>query len=625
MINGKKIVALCTYRVYDTQEFSLFSELVKKLKAHNCYLFIYALNSEIGINFDTSPETEVFDLIPYDKVDVVVVMNERLKVRRVCQDIIDRAGKANVPVLVIDGDYDNVSTVRFDYAKGFEQVVRHIIEDHKVKRPHFMAGHINNQFSNERIEIFKKVIEDNNISFDKDMVSYGEFWALPCRTATYELLKRDTLPDAIICANDIMAINVCDVLNEAGIKVPEDIIVSGFDGIDEAFLSTPGITTSICRNSELAGAVVEVLLDIFDGRYNETKWVLPTFVPNESCGCPRKEMHVKATVSELNNLFYHHEDESRMYHSIISKFMLGKDIEHNIRYLKENHAKYAIAVVEKSCFGLEENYFYDDVERGEQIVVFDPYVESADPYPYDKNSIVPHLEKLMESADSLIFNCLVYMDKSFGFVCFSYPRTMLIDYNQTPNITNCIEMSVGGYALTRHQMYLRDKMKEMYQNDELTGLYNRLAYLSKMTETFTNNNMNGKTITVIMQDLDGLKEINDNLGHMAGDAAIKAVATALKESCPSDSICVRAGGDEMFALIFCECDAEEIIAEINRRLEVSSKELGFKVSASMGTSSVKYDGGRDVIGKAIGLADERMYENKRKMKQDKKLVSKRTD
>ena len=106
MINGKKIIALCTYRVYDTQEFSLYEELVKKLKAINCYLFIYALNSEIGIQYDTLPEIEVFNMIPYDKVDVVVVMNERIKVREVCQEIIDRANAHDVPVVVIDGKYD---------------------------------------------------------------------------------------------------------------------------------------------------------------------------------------------------------------------------------------------------------------------------------------------------------------------------------------------------------------------------------------------------------------------------------------------------------------------------------------------------------------------------------------
>ena len=621
MINGKKVVALCTYRIHEAQEFAFISELSENLKNNNCHLFIYALNSEIGIATDTSPEIAVFDLIPYDKVDVVVIMNEKIKVRDVSQSIIDRACSNNIPVIVVDGEYENVSMVRYDYAKGFENVVRHIIEDHKVKKPHFMAGHKNNSFSEERLEVFKKVLSQNNMPFDDSMVSYGDFWALPCRAATQELLKRDELPDSIICANDIMAINVCDVLSEAGIRVPEDVIVSGFDGIDEAFLSSPGITTAVCDNTELANAVFESVMDALSGHRNETKLVEPVFISNESCGCQRKELHKKSTVSELNNLFYHHEDEIRVYQNIISKVMTDKDTLQSIYYLKENHGNYALVVTEKSCFDLEQNYFYDDVKGGDKLVVFDPYIEDYKPYPYDPTTIVPHLDKLMESGEPLIFNSLVYMDKSCGFVCYAYPRTMLIDYNQTSNLTNCFEMSIGGYVLTRHQKYLRDKLSTMYQNDALTGLYNRLAFLSKIDERIQATGILGKKVNIIMLDLNDLKKINDNLGHMAGDKAIKAVATALKDSCPEEAICVRTGGDEMLALLIGDYDVDGMLPEIEKKIERSSDELGFTVSASIGTSSLPYKRGEETITKAIGLADERMYVMKRTMKNANKSTA----
>ena len=613
MINGKKIVALCTYRIYEAQEFAFLSELSRIMPDNNCFLFIYTMNSEIGIANNDSPETEVFDLIPYDKVDVVVIMNEKIKTREVSQGIIDRANANNVPVIVVDGEYDNVSLVRYDYTGGFEKVVRHVIEEHDVKKPHFMAGHKNNIFSNERIEVFKKVLADNDMSFDDSMVSYGDFWALPCRAATAELLKRDELPDSIICANDIMAINVCDVLNEAGIRVPEDVIVSGFDGIDEAFLSSPGITTAVCDSNELAHTVMSALLDVFAGKKNETKWIQPVFIPNESCGCPRKDLHVKATVSELNNLFYHHEDEIHVYQSVISKIMMGKDIRNSVRYLKENHAKYAQVVVEKSCFDLDHNFFYDDVAPGAKTVIFDSYDDTDTAYSYNPDEVIPHLKEIMEIGQPIIFNCMIYMEKCCGFICYSYPRTMLIDYNQTPNQTFCFEMSIGGYVVTRYQNYLRDKIKEMYQNDALTGLYNRLAFLSKVNELFKEVDK-AKTLTVIMMDLNGLKEINDNLGHFSGDEAIKAAANALKASCPPEAICVRAGGDEMFALTTKDCDPDVICEDIKKRLEEASQELGFTVSSSIGTARAPFEGGMSVISKTIGLADERMYEMKRKIK-----------
>ncbi len=613
MIDGKRVIALCTYRIYEAQEFDFLSELGNLMPEHDCFLFIYAMNSEIGIIDDGSAEVEVFDLIPYDKVDIVVIMNEKIKSRKVCQSIIDKANAAKVPVVVVDGEFENVSMVRYDYAGGFEQVVRHVIEDHKSVKPHFMAGHRNNIFSTERINVFKKVCEDNDIPFDDSMVSYGDFWAMPCRAATAELLKRDELPDSIICANDIMAINVCDVLNEAGIKVPGDVLVSGFDGIDEAFLASPGITTAICDMKELAHDVMDTLVDVLSGSRNITKWVKPLFIPNESCGCPRKDLHVTATVGELNNLFYHHEDEVHVMQSIISKFMMGKEIRNSLRYLKENHAKYAQVIVEKSCFDLENNFFYDDVEKGDKQVIFDSYSDTEDAYDYDPKEIVPHLSEIIKTGQPVIFNCLIYMDKCMGFVCYSYPRIMLIDYNQTPNLTNCFEMSVGGYVVTRYQNYLRDKLREMYQIDALTGLYNRLTFLDMMSEIVSDPATVGKKITVLMLDLNGLKQINDNMGHLTGDKAIATVAEALKKACPEDALCVRAGGDEMLAIMIGDCNIDEIQAGIDAYLKERSKELGFTVAASSGSYSTIYEEGME-FNKIIAIADERMYKMKREMK-----------
>ena len=69
-----------------------------------------------------------------------------------------------------------------------------------------------------------------------------------------------------------------------------------------------------------------------------------------------------------------------------------------------------------------------------------------------------------------------------------------------------------------------------------------------------------------MCDLDGLKNINDTQGHLAGDRAIAAVAEALKSTCPEDAICVRFGGDEMLAFIMGDCECDSIIAEIREKL-----------------------------------------------------------
>ncbi len=613
MIGGKKLIALCTYRIYGVPEFAFLSELARVMPLNDCYLFIYAMNSELGMDGNDMAETEVFNLIPYDRTDVVVIMDEKIKNRDVVLGIIEKAGENNVPVIVADGEYEGTSCVKFDYAGGFEKVVRHVIEDHEVKRPHIMAGFRNNAFSDERIAVFRKVIEENGFTFDESMVSYGDFWAIPCRAAAKELLEREVLPDAIVCANDIMAINVCDIFTEAGVRIPEDVLVSGFDGIDEAFQAKPGITTSKCNQKLMADAVMDTIVRVLAGERCVEKKIPPTFIPNESTGCDRTELRKKAAVAELNNSFYHHEDELHVMQSIISRLMMGKDVVGSIRFMKRTMGRHACVVVEDSCFDLENNFFYEDVEKGTRIVIYDAYKSIEKPYPYDPQELVPHLDEIMKAGGPVIFNSLIYMAKSPGFVCYSFPDVELIDYNRTPNLTNCFEMSFGGYVVNRHQDYLREKIRQMYQNDALTGLYNRLAFISRMEDVLKDPEVMGQKLTVIVLDLNGLKQINDNLGHLSGDAAIKAVAVALKASCPGSAICVRIGGDEMLSVIIGECDTEAIRADIEKHLASSESELGFPVSASIGTYSDVFDEKLD-INKIIGLADERMYEMKKKVK-----------
>ena len=197
-----------------------------------------------------------------------------------------------------------------------------------------------------------------------------------------------------ICLPDGKKIGYCDLR----IGHNERLYIGGNIGygIDEAFLSSPGITTAVCDSNELAHTVMSALLDVFAGKKNETKWIQPVFIPNESCGCARKDLHVKATVSELNNLFYHHEDEIHVYQSVISKIMMGKDIRNSVRYLKENHAKYAQVVVEKSCFDLDHNFFYDDVAPGAKTVIFDSYDDTDTAYSYNPDEVIPHLKEIME-------------------------------------------------------------------------------------------------------------------------------------------------------------------------------------------------------------------------------------
>lgn len=613
MIDGRKLVVLCAYRVYDSQVFSFILELNKLLQTDNYALFIYAINTEIGNGGDNMAEVDVFDLIPYDKADVIIIMDEKIKSREVAQGIIDKATKAKVPSIVIDGEYEDVNLVRYDYAKGFENVVRHIIEYHKVRRPHFMAGKRKSPFSNERIEVFKKVIAENGIEYDDSMLSYGDFWAVPARNATKKLLERDQLPEAVICANDIMALNVCDVLNASGVDVPSDVLISGFDGIDEAFWSTPGITTAKCDPRILARTITEVIHEVFSGKENVERWITPSFIANDSCGCPRCNQEILSSISGLNNRFYHHQDDIHIMQVLTSKIMSGKSMADTLKVLKHPLTEHTCIVIESSCFNLENNYFFEDIEKGDMSIVYDSYSDNCAIRPYNPDEIIPHLHEVLQKGCPLIFNGLEYMGKCPGFVCYTYPVIDLIEYTKIPSLTNCLGMGLGGYVINKYQKYLRDKIRRMYQNDALTGFYNRLAFLSKYDELVQDNDNMGKKLTILMADQNGLKLINDNYGHLEGDKAIRVVASTIRDACPKNTICARMGGDEFLAFILGDCEGDSIVKKINDTLLAESNKLGYKVSASVGYIETVFTKETN-LNKLIGQADEVMYKIKKETK-----------
>ncbi|MBQ4485673.1 MAG: LacI family DNA-binding transcriptional regulator, partial [Oscillospiraceae bacterium] len=153
MIGGKKITALCTSRIYDPQEHEFIRLLSEFLRANNNILFIYTLNTDLYWEEDNkNTEAKLFGLMDYSVIDTVIVMDEKIKSRKVAEKIISSANKRGVPVAVVDGSYPDTVSVDFDYGRGFEQIVRHVVEFHKAKKLHFIAGIKGNKFSDERIE-----------------------------------------------------------------------------------------------------------------------------------------------------------------------------------------------------------------------------------------------------------------------------------------------------------------------------------------------------------------------------------------------------------------------------------------------------------------------------------------
>lgn len=624
MLYGKKLVALCTSRVYDAQVNEFIKTLNGLLADKNCILFIYSINYDMywednKINAGTS----VYSLIDYSITDAVIIMDEKIKSMVVSKRISSAASAHGVPVVhvdAIDGMGSGIYT-NFDFRKGFEKIVRHVIEDHAVRRPHFIAGHKGNLFSEERIDIFKKVLAENNIPFSEDMISYGDFWAKPAAEATIKLIESGALPEAILCANDIMAISVCTTLSSKGIKVPDDILVTGFDGYDEIYFSIPTISSARCGSDTMAKAAFDALTDIFIHHITEGKTLVePELVCNRSCGCPGSKIPAE-TAARMNAGFYRYQDDIRLMFNISELMQMSDSPKQIASYMDDYQLRDTCCIVNTSCLYRENDYFSPDRADREQsfeedmVLLYDYPTWSYDPRPIKRSETAPNLRALTEKKYPLIFTALTYMNRPMGYLCFSYDNCEMIDYARTFHVTTALSAGLGGYIIKQHRQYLNDKVEEMYKNDFLTKLYNRNGFYAAFESLKADPSFAGKTVSVFSSDLDNLKYINDHFGHDAGDIAIKTVAEALRASCPEHSLCARFGGDEMIALVPEDCSPAEIAARLNRYLERFNKDsgLGYQVNASCGYSSSVLDESFD-FDRILKLADENMYLIKRSRK-----------
>jgi len=152
-----------------------------------------------------------------------------------------------------------------------------------------------------------------------------------------------------------------------------------------------------------------------------------------------------------------------------------------------------------------------------------------------------------------------------------------------------------------------EHLHELSIVDELTGLYNRRGFLLHAEQQLLLARRTKRNLLIFYADLDGLKQINDQLGHIAGDKAIAVAAGLLREAFRTSDIKARLGGDE-FAVLVVEAeehDAQILITRLRERLTENNQ--------SMSVGVVAFDAQHDIsIDDLIARADQAMYIEKRK-------------
>ena len=167
------------------------------------------------------------------------------------------------------------------------------------------------------------------------------------------------------------------------------------------------------------------------------------------------------------------------------------------------------------------------------------------------------------------------------------------------------------------QARLFDQVRTLAVSDSLTGLANYRRLLSVIEAELDRSRRTQRPFSVVLFDMDGLKAINDQYGHLTGSRALVRLGKILRNHCRAIDTAARYGGDE-FAIVFPEADSDIATRIVNRIHEkMSSEAEAPPLSASAGTASYPADG--DTPEKLLAAADRALYRMKHRSSSIKNL------
>jgi LacI family transcriptional regulator len=233
---------------------------------------------------------DVYDRSPQDRIASVAGKSDGLILH---DQVLSPVGIARVarrtPVVTLAGTPTPVSVnVRGDNAAGMRELTWHLLRDHGYRTIAYVAGHADSPDNVARAEAFELAVAEAGIEAWTGEIWRGNYMASGGARVIKDVLGRDLpLPRAIVCANDQTAIGVMYTLAQHGIRVPEDVAVTGYDDIPVARHLHPQLTTVRQPIQKLGATAFDVLYSMISGGGRpEPEVVLPTsLVVRGSCGC----------------------------------------------------------------------------------------------------------------------------------------------------------------------------------------------------------------------------------------------------------------------------------------------------------------------------------------------------
>lgn len=634
MSRENKLIGVCGVRV-DEQNVMPFMQILQRESEKNGYkLVVFSGSTDTYTDTDeVAGQNQFVELIRSVDICALVLLTETVRNESTIQKVLKIGKEKEIPVFSLDRHIDGYYSMTMDNQGCFEEIVRHVVEEHGARCVNMIGGIRGNSFSEERVNIYRRVLAENNIPVEEERIGYGDFWQCPAAEVVEKFMESDLpVPEAIICANDLMAHAAIAVLNDHGYEVPEDVIVTGYDGTKNGENYFPSVTTGAPDYAMMVDWLFDKVADyVQDGKIEQADIVVPVLLKRrQSCGCQEKVMakddrRFAQIFDEMGTEKRHMEGMQNMVSSSFGKQRIEDIIpiiQHSQFFMAAWFNFYRYVGVKSGVFDT-----YDVTDGLTQLVsLFEgSHGKFRDTLKrMDILDFQTYIDRVFEDekANIVMVHPLISGKDLYGFSVEGFESVTDWKIKQADEfamfLSHVLHSVIHEYKMNELNDNLskaNEEIEKMSLSDPMTGIYNRRGFFQRTFEIIHNRENAGKYLYLFMIDMDGLKYINDNFGHTEGDFVITALGHALAKMQGGESVCARIGGDE-FICAYVKDEIHSYSAEgfnehmqklINETEGMEEKE--YPVGASVGMKCEKITEELD-LDSMINSADDKMYKHK---------------
>ncbi len=570
-------------------------------------------------------EYAIFELADLSRFDGLLVQGNQIVLDRVRRELAGRIAEAGIPAVTIDCPIEGCTLVTVDNRAAQRDIAAHVIEAHGARRLVYLTGNTENGCpeGQDRLDGFLDACRAGGVDEGDAQVIHCT-WRTSDGNAVAErwLKEGKPLPDAFVCANDEMALGMIETLEQNGVRIPRDVIVTGFDDLTSAELCSPRLSTINRDYWQMNYRALEVLLARIEGREQRARIPMEhRLVCSESCGCRETarpdaiRLKYFQQTRFLKN-FYTLQDQ------MAEQLFDANGLEDLMDIVEKNHRIFGC----DNVYLCINDYYYDNYDKkqwqqdsesfGREMILAacgrnDMLADAKHLYArFPTANLLP--DALMRSERFLMFYPLHYNTYSIGYLVMD-GISEAAKLNLHESILSFLEIGIENVRKKCLLRQLNDVLDNLYVRDGLTDLYNRFGYVRFAHERFDACVRSGGA-QVVFVDMDDMKHINDRFGHEIGDCAIRTAADILRGVCRPDDFLMRYGGDEFLIVApLREADLETALQQATEQRQPDDQ-LPCRLRLSVGVIRVM-PGDARTLDECVLAADSLMYENKKRRKE----------